>query len=533
MNFKLSVIKTVVLIVTIVCAFNAVAADERKAWMDVQSYSVQVELNDSTDNIVVTETIVFDWRDIKKTPYFDLVNKTKNGKGMMVKSITEKGRPIQFIHDQNRILLNGLQFTSTSIIELELKFEGSPADGLIIGKNKYSNRTFFGDNWPNRAHNWFACVDHPADKATIEWKVIAPGKYKVIANGQLVDQKALTADRLFSQYKSSIPLPTKVMVIGVAEFVENEIGKSAGVPLTSWVYPESEESAISDLNCASEILPFFVNYISRYPYEKLANVQSTTRYGGMENAGCIFYDEDALNGKGTATGLVAHEIAHQWFGNSASEIDWEHIWLSEGFATYFTHLYMEHAVGKKELQKGLRADRQKIIAFQKKYNRPVVDPSYDDINLLLNPLSYQKGSWVLHMLRNEMGDEKFKQGIRLYYSKFQLGNASTEQFREIMEMIHGKSLKSFFDQWLYQPQHPVLKFATNSKKKTCTLEIDQLTDVPLKFAIDVRIKLRDGSEMTKRIDVSKKKETISIPVKSAVSKIEWDPEVKLLFEEIN
>ena len=366
MSLNFSLIKTIVLLVTICGAFNAVAADERKAWMDVQSYSVQVELNDSTDNIVVTETIVFDWRDIKKTPYFDLVNKMKNGKGMMVKSITEKGRPIQFIHDQNRILLNGLQFTSTSIIELELKFEGSPADGLIIGKNKYSKRTFFGDNWPNRAHNWFACVDHPADKATIEWKVIAPEKYKVIANGQLVEQKALTANRMWSQYKSSIPLPTKVMVIGVAEFLEKNMEKAAGVPLSSWVYPESEESAISDLNSAADILPFFVNYIAPYPFEKLANVQSTTRYGGMENASCIFYDEDALNGKGTARGLVAHEIAHQWFGNSASEIDWEHIWLSEGFATYFTHLYMEHAVGKEELQKGLKADRQKIIAFQKK-----------------------------------------------------------------------------------------------------------------------------------------------------------------------
>jgi aminopeptidase N len=513
-------------------AFPVLAADERKAWIDVQSYAIEVELNDTSDKIVVKETVVFDWRDTKKTPYFDLIQVQKNGKGMVVKSVSEKGRQLQFIHDQNRLLLTGLQFTGSSTIELEFRFEGIPADGLIIGKNKFDNRTFFGDNWPNRAHNWFACVDHPADKATIEWKVIAPDKYKVIANGQLMDQKLLSTDRTFYQYKSDIPLPTKVMVIGVADFSVNEMPKAAGVPLSSWVYPESAESAIRDLNSASEIIPFFVEYIARYPYEKLANVQSTTRYGGMENASCIFYDENALNGKGKVIGLVAHEIAHQWFGNSASEADWEHIWLSEGFATYFTHLYTEHAFGKEEMKNGLRADRNKIIAFQKKYNRPVVDPSYDDINNLLNPLSYQKGSWVLHMLRNEMGDQKFQEGIRLYYNKFQFSNASTDQFREIMEMVYGKSLQPFFNQWLFNSQHPVLKCTATSTKKMVTLEIEQQTD-PLTFTIDVAITLKNGTQLTKAIHVSKKKETITIPVNSAMSKIDWDPEVNLLFETVD
>ena len=532
MKFQLRHLVSIILAFVSSAAVPVFAADERKAWMDVQSYAVEVQLNDSSDKIVVKETVVFDWKDLKKTPYFDLIQVQKNGKGMVVKSVSEKGRSLQFIHDQNRILLTGLQFTSTSTIELEFRFEGIPADGLIIGKNKFENRTFFGDNWPNRAQNWFACVDHPADKATIEWKVSAPMKYKVIANGQLKDQQLLSTDRTFYHYKSEIPLPTKVMVIGVAAFEVVELGKSAGVVLSSWVYPESAEGAIRDLNCATEILPFFVNYIAPYPFEKLANVQSTTRYGGMENASCIFYDEKALNGKGKVTGLVAHEIAHQWFGNSASEADWEHIWLSEGFATYFTHLYTEYAFGKEEMKNGLKADRNKIIAFQKKYNRPVVDPSYDDINNLLNPLSYQKGSWFLHMLRHKMGDEKFKEGIRLYYDKYKLSNATTDQFREIMEMIHGQSLVQFFNQWLHTQQHPVLKLSYAANKRNCTITIEQQT-VPLSFSIDVAIKLKNGTVINKTIDVTKKSETVVIPVASGVTKIDWDPEVNLLFETVD
>jgi aminopeptidase N len=184
------------------------------------------------------------------------------------------------------------------------------------------------------------------------------------------------------------------------------------------------------------------------------------------------------------------------------------------------------------MKNGLKADRNKIIAFQKKYNRPVVDPSYDDINNLLNPLSYQKGSWVLHMLRHKMGNEKFKEGIRLYYDKYKLSNATTDQFREIMEMIHGQSLAQFFNQWVHTAQHPVLKLSYTANKRNCTLTIEQQT-VPLPFSIDVAIRLKNGSVVNKTIDVTKKSETVVIPVASGVSKIDWDPEVSLLFEPVD
>src|SRR5204863_6116924 len=155
-------------------------------------------------------------------------------------------------------------------------------------------------------------------------------------------ESAVTKKRKITHWKTSVVLPTKVMVIGVARFAIEYEGEINKVPLQSWVYPQNRKEGFSDYSMASGPLDYFSKNIAPYPYEKLANVQSTTRWGGMENAGNIFYYENSVTGKANIEGLLAHEVAHQWFGDSASESDWYHVWLSEGFATYFTQLYLEN-----------------------------------------------------------------------------------------------------------------------------------------------------------------------------------------------
>jgi aminopeptidase N len=151
-------------------------------------------------------------------------------------------------------------------------------------------------------------------------------------------------------------------------------------------------------------LPWLEKHIAPYPYKKLANVQSKTIFGGMENANAIFYFENSVTDTGIEA-LMTHEIAHQWFGNSASEKDWSHLWLSEGFATYMTHLYLEEKYGEDSFNNRREADREKVIAFSKTRNTPVSDTSAsNNLMQLLNANSYQKGGWVLHMLRRKVGD---------------------------------------------------------------------------------------------------------------------------------
>ena len=200
-----------------------------------------------------------------------------------------------------------------------------------------------------------------------------------------------------------------------------------------------------------DALEFYSDKVGPFSYEKLANVQSNSVSGGMEAASAIFYSEGSVTGDRSVRwrNVVIHEIAHQWFGNAVTESDWDDVWLSEGFATYFTLLYIEHAYGRDEFLSGLEDSRRRILEFDKQ--RPdyrVVHDNLSDMSQVTTGQIYQKGAWILHMLRGMIGDEAFWTGIRSYYRAHQDGHATTADFRREMERASGKDLRVFFDQWL-------------------------------------------------------------------------------------
>jgi len=327
-----------------------------------------------------------------------------------------------------------------------------------------------------------------------------------------------------------VPLPTKIMVIGVAEFAVQYAGDAAGIPIYSWVYPENRKDGFYDYEQAKDVLPFFIDYIGPYGYKKLANVQSKTMFGGMENASTIFYSESSVTGKRSLEGLLAHEIAHQWFGNMVSEKNFSHVWLSEGFATYFTNLYMENKYGKKRMHEMLEVQRKEVINFSKRSTAPVIDNNSDYMELL-NANSYQKGAWILHMLRNEVGDDIFHKIIRGYYGKFAGKNADTDDFRKMAEEISGKDLKQFFKQWLYEPGQPGLQIEWSyDKKKELKIELLQKQANAFHFPLDLLIKFPSGGSKTETLRVNSKSKTFTFPVKEKPVSIILDPGTKLLFE---
>lgn len=506
--------------------------------IDVTDYRIELKVNDSTNRIEVNQLIRFNWLDTNQQISLDLSSLDEFGKGMVVKEIQNNGSEVTFIHTLDKVRLTGLKPNGRTNIELEIAFGGIPNDGLVIGKNKYGSRTFFGDNWPNRAHEWFACVDHPSDKALVNFRVQVPNHYQVVSNGIFVGKQAINLSEVIYEYTSNVPLPTKVIVVGIADFEIKELGLQNTVPISSWVYPEGSEKALYDLDLAPQVVAYFVAYIGPYEFEKLANVQSTTRFGGMENAGCIFYDEHSLNGKRTSESLIAHEIAHQWFGNSATEKEWQHIWLSEGFATYFTNLYLEKTYGEKALDEQLEKDRARVVKFYPTYPNPVVDSMYSDLMHLLNANSYQKGAWVLHMLRRKIGDEKFKKGIVAYYQKFRLSNATTEDLRHVMEQTSGQDLNSFFQQWLYTSGHPQLKVeATVSKKKTSFTITQMQKEGPFTFPLTIQLveqkcNTSNDSLRMETIILDQKSQTFEFKTNGKIKSWKLDPNVDLLFEEV-
>ncbi len=517
-------------------SFNTISQDylNRFEEIDVLNYSISIDLNDSNNVIQVSEIISISFLKSVSSFYLDLVDQDADQKGMKISQLLENGKAINFTHSKSILTIEPKDIKVNKITDYTIVYSGIPKDGLVIGKNKYGDRTFFGDNWPTRARNWIASVDHPSDKATVLWQVEVPNQYKVVANGKLIEETKSSKNRIKVTYKENIEIPTKVMVIGVAQFEVEQAGNIYEIPISSWVYPQNKTIGFHDYALATNVFKFFVDHFGEYSYEKLANVQSTTRFGGMENASCIFYDENSINGKRDCETLLAHEIAHQWFGNACTEMDWSHLWLSEGFATYCTNLYIEEIKGKSAFEKQLEEDRNKVIRFSKLNKVPVIDTISQNLMSLLNANSYQKGAWILHMLRRKIGDDLFYKGIRSYYDIYRFSNATSDDFIKVMELTSGLDLSLFFDQWLRKVGHPKLSIKTKSSKKELQIQIKQVQDKEVIFNCPLEIKYiySDDTFEIKTVEVTQLNQSFSFPISKKIKSIIIDPNVNLLFEEV-
>ena len=515
--------------------------------VDVEHYTFRLELSDASDEIAGHASVHIAFRESGvDTVRLDLVGMSVSDVTLSEMALSEPGtrdapnpddaRPVAFDH-KDGVLSMPLERTARKgeRLRIEVKYAGVPEDGLIISQNKHGARTFFGDNWPNRARHWLPTVDHVSEKATVSFEVTAPNHYQVIASGELVEEVDVDDTRRLSRYNGSVPIPPKVMVIGVARFAVEESGVVDGVPISSWVYPEDRENGFREYARAVQVAEYFIDQIGPFPYAKLGNVQSTTRYGGMENAGNIFYSENSVSGTGASEGLIAHEIAHQWFGDSVTEADWYHIWLSEGFATYFTQLYMEHAYGRERMNTGLVAQRTAIIRYhQRNPDSPVIDTTIVDLNDLLSTNSYQKGGWVLHMLRQQVGTADFWEGIRTYYERHRDTNALTRDLHTAMEDASGQELDWFFDQWLRRAGHPQIDVTwSNAEDGGVSVLVRQLQEGgPFRFPLDIAFASSDSTSepVTVTLDVTEQQQTFQVDPGVQSATAELDPNVWLLME---
>ncbi|HEV8233396.1 MAG TPA: M1 family aminopeptidase [Gemmatimonadaceae bacterium] len=351
--------------------------------------------------------------------------------------------------------------------KVSIDYGGAVTDGLIARADSAGRWTYFGDNWPNRARHWIPSIDHPSDKATVTWRVRAPSERTVVANGKLVSthtvRDAEGRERVESVWRESRRIPVYLMVIAAAPLERFDLGDTdcglaelqRCVPQAVYTAPEQQGFLPGPFARAGEIVQLFSNLVGPFPYEKLSHLQSSTRFGGMENASAIFYSDGGFRRRSMTDEVVAHETAHQWFGDAVTERDWPHLWLSEGFATYFAALWTRAARGDSAFRVQVSGIRDAVltdtIAVPK---RPVIDSIETDLFALLNRNSYEKGGFVLHMLRGQVGERAFFDALHGYYAKHRHATAVTDDLRAEMERASRQSLGWFFDQWLRRPGYP-------------------------------------------------------------------------------
>ena len=361
-------------------------------------------------------------------------------------------------------------------ITTTIRYEGSPRDGLVI-RGDDSTRTIFADNWPDRARRWLASQDHPADKASVRWTIEAPAGLTLVATGQL-DRADTAGSRVTWRFSMPEPVPVHTMVLGAARFATIRLPPGGCavrcIPLSVLSYPaDAAWAAAGPFRRASEMIDLFDHLFGPFPYGELRHVQSSTIFGGMENSTAIFYDERSWRSGMLSEGTVAHETAHQWFGDAVSQADWHHLWLSEGFATYGAALWWEHVGGAPALQKAMQqaADGIRRNAAQ---DRPIIDTAQQQLMELLNANNYEKGSWVLHSLRGLVGDSAFFRGLRTYYARYRNGNALSRDFANVMGEASGQNLDWYFRQALTQPGYPVFDVSTRLAGDSVVVELTQV-----------------------------------------------------------
>jgi aminopeptidase N len=465
---------------------------------------------------------------------------------LRVDTVLVDERPVTFARTDSliRIPLKGVVGDSFSVA---IRYGGEPKDGLIIRTDSTGRWTAFGDNWPNRVRNWIPSIDHPSDKATVTWTVRAPIDRRVVANGELVEETPLpvrpgSAPRMLTRWRESKPISPYLMVIAAAPLVYYDLGRegcgvgelTACVRQSVYVFPESRDFLPGPFKESAGIVKFFAEIVAPFPYEKLAHLQSSTRYGGMENATAIFYADAPFRRRTMGSGVVAHETAHQWFGDAVTERDWSHLWLSEGFATYFAELWTEHSRGDSAFKASMRQIRDQIIKAPEVAARPVIDTLQTNLMSLLNTNSYQKGGWTLHMLRSLVGDSAFFRGVRAYYLANRHSNAWTDDLRRAVEGTSGRPLGWFFDQWLRRPGYAELttSWRYDAAQRRVVATIEQGTKFgAYRLMLPIAITDASGKERRATIDVpAAASSTISVPIDldAAPRTVAFDPDVQVL-----
>jgi aminopeptidase N len=452
------------------------------------NYTVSIHLNEELTEITTAkaEVSVLVLKDSVTQIDFDFG-------ALPITSVTLDGEVVPYERTEGRLNVKPIKpLARNQRVVVAVSYHGKPADGLILSVDKAGKRSAIGDNWPNRVHHWIPSLDHPSAKATARFIVTAPARTEVVANGRLDDVETTSATTKTWSFTQSVPIPPYCMIIAVGEFAKVSPPQQDITPLSYYVPVPERDIALRGFAPTYPSLKYFTETVGEYPYQKLAMIVGSTRFGGMENSTAIVFSSTLFDPRPNApvsrtfqiregiVSLVAHEVAHQWFGDSVTQSTWSDLWLSEGFATYFAALFIRKTEGEDAFRTYMARARETYLGNANSTRTPLHDTETEDLMRLLNPNNYQKGAWILHMLRMELGDAHFFAGIKAYYEQHKNDIASSEDLRIALEKVSRRDLKPFFSSWVYGSGHPrySVTWRWNRRTKRVRLVLRQSQDQP-------------------------------------------------------
>ncbi|MFP5263077.1 MAG: M1 family aminopeptidase [Blastocatellia bacterium] len=465
---------------------------------------------------------------------------------MKINSVSlNQGRPLRFRYDGGEKLFVTLdrQYPVGSEITITIDYSAAPKYGLaFVGPTEADPnrpRQIWTIGQPEYNHYWFPCYDYPNDKATSEVIATIEDKYQVISNGRLVSVKLdASAKTKTWHWKMDKPHASYLISLIVGEFEEIK-DRYKGVQIISYVYRDRVEEAKVTFANTAKMMKFFSEKIGYdYPYNRYTQATVHDSLEGMENVTATVLNDMALVDRRalldtSADWLIAHELAHSWFGNLITCNDWGNIWLHEGFANFFDALWTEHAESKDAYLYKVYGEYGKYFgAWDQGNRRPLTDNRFNSL-YELDAYPYARGIAVLNMLRFVLGEGPFWKSINHYVKKHQWQNVQAQDFAAAIKEATGQDLQWFFDEWVYKVGHPEFEITSNyDGSKTLNLKIKQTQQPdktrpwyqsPAFFVMPVDIAITTASgEQVHRVLVDKAEKEFTFAVDSKPLIINFD-----------
>lgn len=395
---------------------------------------------------------------------------------------------------------------------------------------------------PEEAHHWFPSYDFPDDKATSE-QIITVGKGETaIGNGELINRAENPDGTQIFHYKMPVPHPTYLTSLVVGNYVKIR-DSYKNVPLGFYVYPGFETIVPTAYGRTKDMFRVFEDLTRvEFPFNKYdQTIVASFQFGGMENITAttmadteIFF---ARYNRNLVDDLVAHELAHSWFGNLVTCKNWTELWLNEGFATFMEAAFREKFYGREDYMRKIREDADEFMAADAVSRRrpPLFNPAAKPETLFDEPaFVYEKGGVVLHILRETVGDEAFWKAVNVYLNRHKFGNVETADLQKVMEEASGKDLSWFFKQWVYGKGYPKLNvrqsYSPSTKKLTLTVSQTQKIEAgaPSAFVLPVELQIQTGEEIKReKLEINQRQQTFSFSLDKAPKKVVFDADGKI------
>ncbi|MEE8605417.1 MAG: M1 family metallopeptidase [Candidatus Aminicenantaceae bacterium] len=378
---------------------------------------------------------------------------------MNVTGITQELTHISFSHQNDLLDIYPLQtLDPDEELTVTISYSGFPKSGLNFSHHGEDPIIWSLDE-PNGAREWFPCYDIPSDKATVEMHITVADNMIVASNGDLIDVISNPDNTKTYTWEENYPISTYLISVAATNyetFSDIYTSGSETMEVFYYVYPEHLTQAIEDFSVTVPMIEFYADVFGEYPFlEEKYGMAEIPGNASMEHQTCTSYSSRLVTGTHKYDYIIAHELAHQWWGDLVTLADWADIWLNEGFATYSDALWVENLYGFEGLKSRMADFKNIYLTRHEGEEHALYNPP---LGHLFCEIEYEKAAWVLHMLRFVVGENNFWQILDEYARLYAYSNASTKDFQGVCEQIYGAELGWFFSQWIYEAGYPTYQF---------------------------------------------------------------------------